>query len=188
MDNVERVNEENAKWYVVHTYSGYENQVKEKIDSMIENGKAEGVFRSAVPMEKYEDSGKDGKRVTKERKVFPGYVLIKMVINPKNWYLIRNTRGVTGFVGPDSEPVPLTKREIKDFGVEGTEAVQAKVKPEDLGFSIGDTVDIVSGNFEGFEALVEDINYEKGFIKALVNMFSRDTSTEIEFSDIASRK
>ena len=184
MDNiVDNSREEEAKWYVVHTYSGYENQVKEKIDSMIENGKAADVFKAAVPMEEYEDT-KGGKKVLKERKIFPGYVLIKMIINPRNWYLIRNTRGVTGFVGPDYEPVPLTKREIKEFGVEGSESIQVKVKPEDLGFDIGDTVNIVSGSFEGFDAIVEDINYERGFIKALINMFGRDTSAEIEFTDI----
>lgn len=184
MDNInDNIREKDAKWYVVHTYSGYENKVKEKIESMIENGKAADVFRVAVPMEEYEDT-KGGKKVIKERKIFPGYVLIKMTINPRNWYLIRNTRGVTGFVGPDSEPVPLTKREIKEFGVEGKQSIQVKVKPEDLGISIGETVEVVSGSFEGFDAVVEDINYEKGFVKAIINMFGRDTSAEIEFTDI----
>ncbi len=184
MDNiVDNSREKDAKWYVVHTYSGYENKVKGKIESMIENGKAADVFRVAVPMEEYEDT-KGGKKVVKERKIFPGYVLIKMIINPRNWYLIRNTRGVTGFVGPDSEPVPLTKREIKDFGVEGNESIQVKVKPEELGVEVGDVVDIVSGSFEGFYATVEEINFEKGFVKAIINMFGRDTSAEIEFSDI----
>lgn len=184
MDNVvDNTREKDAKWYVVHTYSGYENKVKEKIESMIENGKADDVFRVAVPMEEYEDN-KGGKKVIKERKIFPGYVLIKMIINPKNWYLIRNTRGVTGFVGPDSEPVPLTKREIKDFGVEGKDSIQVKVRPEDLGIEKGDVVDIVDGSFRGFSATVEDINYEKGYIKAIINMFGRDTSAEIEFADI----
>ena len=184
MDNINETQEKKEpQWYVVHTYSGYENKVKEKIESMIENGKAADVFKVAVPMEEYEDE-KGGKKTTKERKIFPGYVLIKMIINTKNWYLIRNTRGVTGFVGPDSEPVALTRREIRDFGVEGNDKVQVKVKPEDIGIEIGETISIVSGSFDGFDAVVEDINYEKGFVKAIINMFGRDTSAEIEFADI----
>lgn len=184
MDNIiENAREKEANWYVVHTYSGYENKVKEKIESMIENGKAGDVFRVAVPMEEYEDT-KSGKKVIKERKIFPGYVLIKMIINPRNWFLIRNTRGVTGFVGPDSEPVPLTRREIREFGIEGDKRVQIKVKPEDLGIEVGDTINIIAGSFDGFDAIVESINYEKEFVKAIINMFGRDTTAEIEFSNI----
>lgn len=187
MDNINNSDrEKDAKWYVVHTYSGYENKVKEKIDSMIDNGKAEDVFRSAVPMEEYEDI-KGGKKVIKERKIFPGYVLIKMIINPRNWYLIRNTNGVTGFVGPDSEPVPLTRREIRDFGIEGDEVTKVKFRPEDVGIEVGDIVRIVSGSFEGFNATVEEINYEKGFAKTIISMFGRDTSAEIEFTDLVKK-
>ncbi|MDO4778213.1 MAG: transcription termination/antitermination protein NusG [Tissierellia bacterium] len=183
MDKDNKLNEDNAKWYVVHTYSGYENKVKEKIESMIENGKAAGVFKAAVPMEEYEEI-KGGKKVNKERKIFPGYVLIKMIIDPKNWFLIRNTRGVTGFVGPDSEPVALTKREIKEFGVENNQVISNAIKPEDLGFEVGDIINIVSGSFEGFEAEVKEINFEKGLVRATINMFGRDTAAEIDFNDI----
>lgn len=183
MEDKNKLSEENAKWYVVHTYSGYENKVKEKIESMIENGKADGVYSATVPMEEYEES-KGGKKIVKERKVFPGYVLIKMVITPKNWFLIRNTRGVTGFVGPDSEPVPLTKREIREFGVEGTSNINAIIRPEDLGIDVGDMINIISGNFRDFEAEVLEINYEKRFVKASISMFGRETKAEIDFKDI----
>lgn len=180
MDNE---NIEKANWYVVHTYSGYENKVKSKIENMIENGKAHNVYDVKVPMEEYEDE-KGGKKVLKERKIFPGYVLIKMIVDSKNWYLIRNTRGVTGFIGPDGEPVPLTEREIREFGVEGTENIQVKSKPIDIDVQIGDTVELVSGAFKGFDAKVVDVNAEKQILKVIIDILGRDTSAEVEFKDI----
>ncbi len=180
--NENNVNKE-AKWYVVHTYSGYENKVSQKIQMMIDNGKAKQVYSVAVPMEKYEEI-KGGKKVEKERKIFPGYVLIKMIVTPTNWYLIRNTRGVTGFVGPDSEPVPLTKKEIREFGVEEEEPIEQKYSQEDLGIKIGDRIQVATGSFAGFEGVVEEINYEQGFVKTIISMFDRDTAAEIKFEDI----
>ncbi len=174
---------EQANWYVVHTYSGHENKVASKIENMIENGKAHNVFDVRVPMEKYEDN-KGGKKTIKERKIFPGYVLIKMIIDSRNWYLIRNTKGVTGFIGPDGDPVALTPKEIKKFGIEGEEAIEVKINPEDFKVQIGDTVEFISGPFEGFEGKVTDINYEKQVVTALIDILGGDTRAEIEFTDI----
>lgn len=189
MDNINEQIEENslekdAKWYVVHTYSGYENKVKEKIDSMIENKKSKNIFKTAIPMEEYEDT-KGGKKVIKERKLLPGYVLIKMIKDNVNWYLIRNTRGVTGFVGPDSaDPVELTKDEIRNFGLESDKAIEIKTKKEDINFQVGDTITIPSGRFEGLEAVVEEINFEKRSVRAFTEMFGRHTTTDIGFDDL----
>lgn len=164
-------------WYVVHTYSGYENKVKDKIQMMIENKQDGDVFDVMVPMEKYTEV-KNSERVIKERKMLPGYVLVKMNITPTSWYLIRNTHGVTGFVGPNSEPVPLTKREIAQFGV------REQAQTEQIDVSVGDKVEVVFGPFTGFVANVEEVNAERRTIKALINMFGRDTSVEISFDDI----
>ena len=167
----------NGQWYVVHTYSGYENKVKDKIQMMIENKQDADIFDVMVPVETYTEL-KNNERITKERKVLPGYVLIKMNITPTSWYLIRNTHGVTGFVGPDSEPVALTKREIAKFGI------REKVSQEKVDINPGDIVEIIFGNFMGFSAEVEEVSQEKRTIKALINMFGRDTSIELSFDDV----
>ena len=180
MDNS---NIEQANWYVVHTYSGHENKVKSKIENMIENGNSHNIFDVRVPMEEYEAEVRGGK-VTKERKVFPGYVLIKMIVDSRNWFLVRNTRGVTGFIGPDGQPIPLTDKEIRDFGIESEEAITVKINPEDIGIKVGETIEIPSGSFEGFEAKVEDINFEKQLIKVTIDLMGRDTTAEIPFEDI----
>lgn len=176
-------NVEQANWYVVHTYSGHENKVKSKIENMMENGKAHNIFDVKVPMEKYEVD-KNGTKETKERKVFPGYVLLKMIIDTRNWYLIRNTRGVTGFIGPDGEPVPLTAKEIREFGIEGDESIEVKPKVENINLNIGDEFDIISGPFEGFSGIVEDINLEKQYVKTIIDILGRDTAAEISFEHI----
>lgn len=176
-------NIEQANWYVVHTYSGYENKVKSKIENMIENGKAVNVFDVKVPMEEYEEE-KGGKKVLKERKIFPGYVLIKMIVDTRNWYLIRNTNGVTGFIGPDGEPVPLTAKEIRDFGIESDESIQLKTEAINLDINVGDVIEIAKGAFEGFDGKVEEINQEKQFVKVIIDILGRDTVTEISFEDI----
>lgn len=168
----------NGKWYVIHTYSGHENKVKDKIEMMIGNKQDPDIFDVMVPMESYTEL-KNNERVVKERKVLPGYVLIKMNITPTSWYLVRNTHGVTGFVGPDSEPVPLTAREIAKFGV------REKTNQETIDVKPGDKVDVVFGPFTGFNAEVEEVDAEKRTIKALINMFGRDTSVEISVDDIA---
>lgn len=176
-------NIEQANWYVVHTYSGHENKVKSKIENMIENGNSQNIFDVRVPMEEYEDE-KRGKTVKKERKIFPGYVLIKMIVDSRNWYLVRNTRGVTGFIGPDGDPSPLSPKEIRDFGIESSDPITMKIKEEDLNIEIGEKIEVVKGNFEGFIGVVQEINSEKQFVKVIIDFMGRDTAAEIPFEDI----
>lgn len=170
-------NPEEGKWYVVHTYSGYENKVKDKIQMIIENEQDDDVFDVRVPMEKYTDT-KDNQRVVKERKMLPGYVLVKMNITPTSWYLIRNTHGVTGFVGPGSEPVPLTRHEIAQFGV------REQTVHEKTDFKPGDQVQVIYGPFTDFVASVESVDNEKRTLKVLVSMFGRETYMELSVDDV----
>ncbi len=166
-----------AKWYVVHTYSGHENKVKINIEKMVENrGNVDDIFEVMVPIEEYV-SVVGGVKKVKERKLFPGYVFVKMIINDVSWYLVRNTRGVTGFVGPGSKPVPLTEREMRSFGIE-------EVILPDLEVEVGDSIKIVSGAFKDFVGSVEEINVEKRKIKVFVSIFGRDTSVEVDFDDV----
>ncbi len=168
---------EDAKWYVVHTYSGYENKVRANLEKMVENrGMGDEIIEIAVPTEEYTDT-KGGKQKIKERKLFPGYVLVKMHITDESWYLIRNTRGVTGFVGPGSKPIPLSEDEVKALGV------QERSLPE-IDFKDGDIVRVISGPFENFMGTVDSINLEKGKAKVYVSMFGRETLVELEFSRI----
>lgn len=166
-----------AKWYVIHTYSGYENKVRDKIQMIIENQQDPNVYDVRVPMEKYTEV-KNNARAVKERKILPGYVLVKMIITPTSWFLIRNTNGVTGFVGPGSEPIPLTAREVAQFGVR-EQVVQHEIHVEP-----GDTVEIVFGPFAGFSAEVEEVASDHKSLKALINMFGRETSVELSVDDI----
>lgn len=169
--------EKDAKWYVVHTYSGHENKVKVNIEKMVENrGMKDNIFQVSVPTEEYVDA-KAGESKVKERKMFPGYVLIKMIIDDESWYLVRNTRGVTGFVGPASKPVPLSPEEVKALGVQ--ERVTAS-----LDFEVGDTVKVISGPFESFMGSIDSINAEKGKVKVFVSMFGRETLVELDFNQI----
>ena len=165
-----------AKWYVVHTYSGYENKVKNNIEKMVEHrGMQDLILEVAIPTEERLEI-KDGVRKIKTRKLFPGYVVIKMVVNNETWYLVRNTEGVTGFIGHGSDPIPLTKEEVVRMGVE-------KMKI-DLDIVPGDTIRIIGGPFEGQMGIVEDILPEKQIVKAKVSMFGRDTPVELEFSQV----
>jgi transcriptional antiterminator NusG len=166
-----------AKWYVVHTYSGHENKVKANLEKMVENrGMRDDIFEVAVPTEEYMDA-KSGKKKLKERKMFPGYVLVKMIINDESWYLVRNTRGVTGFVGPASKPVPLTDQEVKALGVQETvlPTVDLKVK---------DVIKVISGPFENFIGTIESLNMEKRKVKVFVSMFGRETLVELDFEQV----
>lgn len=166
-----------AKWYVVHTYSGHENKVKANIEKLVKNrGFTDDIFEVAVPVEEYVEL-KGGVKKIKTRKLFPGYVLIKMIITDTSWYLVRNTRGVTGFVGPGSKPVPLTEAEVRNFGV-------TEVTYETLNVNVGDNVRIISGVFESFDGIVESIDQEKRKIKAYVSMFGRDTVVELDFENV----
>lgn len=167
----------NAKWYVVHTYSGHENKVKANLEKMVENrGMIDDIFEVAVPTEEYVDS-KSGKSKIKERKMFPGYVLVKMIINDESWYLVRNTRGVTGFVGPASKPVPLSDQEVKALGV------QEVILPT-VDFKVKDVVKVTSGPFENFMGAIGNINMEKRKVKVYVSMFGRETLVELDFDQI----
>lgn len=166
-----------ANWYVVHTYSGHENKVKANLEKMVENrGMIDDIFEVAVPTEEYTDD-KNGVKKIKERKMFPGYVLVKMIINDESWYLVRNTRGVTGFVGPGSKPVPLTEQEVKALGV------QEAILPF-TNLNIKDVVKVTSGPFESFMGTVESLNLEKGKVKVYVSMFGRETLVELDFDQV----
>lgn len=176
-NNEEKDSTDQAKWYVVHTYTGYENRVCDKIRSMIENEQNPDIVDVTVPTEEYVEIKNDQKKV-KTRKLFPGYVMVKMNITNKSWYIIRNTQGVTGFVGPDRKPVPLTNAEVRKFGVTDEKVVI------DLDIAIGDDVNIIAGPFKDFVGKVTEIDKEKQTIKAFVDIFGRDTSIDLEFSDI----
>ena len=165
-----------AKWYVVHTYSGHENKVKVNIEKMVENRNMQNlILEIAVPTEDVVEI-KDGQRKIKTRKMFPGYVIIKMIVTNESWYLVRNTQGVTGFVGHGSEPIPLTDEEVARMGIE-------KVFIE-LDVEVGDMVRVINGPFESFMGTVEDINRDKQVLTVKVSMFGRDTPVELEFAQV----
>ena len=165
-----------ARWYVIHTYSGYENKVKTDLEKMVKNRELEDYFFDIiVPMEEQIEI-KDGKRKANLKKVFPGYVLIKMIVTDETWYIVRNTRGVTGFVGSGTNPIPLTDEEIRNLGFE---EVEVKVD-----YDVNDSVKVINGPLEGFIGVVQEINKEKGKVKVLVSMFGRETPVELEFSQV----
>lgn len=165
-----------ARWYVIHTYSGYENKVKANIEKTIENRNLQALFQDIqVPMEECSEE-KDGKVKITLKKKFPGYVLVKMLMTDDSWYVVRNTRGVTGFVGPGSKPVPLTDEEIESMGVCETALA--------IDLEVGETINIISGALSGFSASVQEINVEQRKIKALVDMFGRETIAELELNQI----
>lgn len=161
-----------AKWYVVHTYSGYENKVAATIQKTVENRKLHDlIFDVNIPVEIVEEI-KDGDRKQVERKVFPSYVLVKMVMTDESWHVVRNTRGVTGFVGPGSKPVPLSEDEVLALGVEKHEIV--------VDYAVGDNVKIIDGALEDFIGVVDAIELEKNKIRVIVSMFGRETPVELE--------
>ncbi|MDM8311193.1 MULTISPECIES: transcription termination/antitermination protein NusG [Clostridium] len=167
---------EKARWYVVHTYSGYENKVKATLEKTIENRNLQdSIHFVEVPTEEVVEE-KDGKQKVVVKKKFPGYVLIKMIMTDESWYVVRNTRGVTGFVGPGSKPVPLTDEEVESMGIMET--------PIDLDLEVGESVKVTAGPLREFIAVIQEINLEKHKIKALVNMFGRDTLAELEFNQV----
>ena len=169
--------EKDARWYVVHTYSGHESKVKDNIEKMVANrGYIDDIFEVEVPIEEYIET-KDGAKTIKERKMFPSYVFVKMIITDTSWYLVRNTRGVTGFVGPGSTPVPLSDEEVKRLGVQQRQA-------PDIDLSPGDSIKVNSGPFEGFIGKVEEIDIGKFRIKSFVTIFGRETLVELDFDDI----
>ena len=171
------------KWYVVHTYSGYEDKVKENILRRVESmNMADRIFHVEVPEETVVEI-KDGKRVEKPRKVFPGYVLVEMVMDDRSWYVVRNTQGVTGFVGstgPGEKPVPLQDKEVKTILKQmGIEAPKLKID-----FNKGDRVKVTSGPFFDFTGVVDEITPEKERLRALISIFGRETPVELEFFQV----
>jgi len=165
-----------AKWYVIHTYSGYENKVKLDLEKIVENrGMQDFILEAVVPMEEQIEI-KDGKRKATLKKVFPGYVLVKMVMSDETWYVVRNTRGVTGFVGPGSKPVPLSDAEVKNLGVEESDAI--------VDYEVNDTIRVRTGPLENFIGIVEEINMEKQKARVRVSMFGRETPVDLELIDI----
>ncbi|MBR4165863.1 MAG: transcription termination/antitermination protein NusG [Lachnospiraceae bacterium] len=168
--------ETEAKWYVVHTYSGYENKVKADLDKTIENRKLQDVILEvAVPMQDVVELKNGVKKVT-QKKMFPGYVIIHMVMNDDTWYVVRNTRGVTGFVGPGSKPVPLDDAEIDRMGIHNTEVT--------MDFKVGDAVTVISGVWEGTAGVIRSINEGKQSVTIHVDMFGRETPVELAFAEV----
>lgn len=167
---------EEGKWFVVHTYSGYENKVKANLEKTVENRNLqELIFEVKVPVEEQIEV-KNGKKRVVLRKIFPGYVLVKMIMTDESWYVVRNTRGVTGFVGPGSKPIPLTDDEVKAMGVENL--------PSTLDMEVGENVRVVSGPLENFIGVLEEIHGDRQKVKVSVSMFGRDTPVELDFTQI----
>lgn len=164
-----------AKWYVIHTYSGYENKVKSDLEKMVENRKMQDLILDLrIPTETVVDAEKK-KEV--ERKIFPGYVLVKMIVTDDSWYVVRNTHGVTGFVGPASKPVPLTESEVEALGVE-KHTVEVSYKE-------GDNITVVYGPFEGTAGVVEEVDLVNNSVRVLLTVFGRQTPVEMELDQIA---
>lgn len=165
-----------ARWYVAHTYSGYENKVKADIENTIVNRNLQDqILEVYVPMQEVEREGKDSKKLV-QQKMFPAYVLIKMFMNDDTWYVVRNTRGVTGFVGPGSKPVPLTDEEVASMGLMSSVA--------EAPFSIGDSVIVTSGIWEDTVGIVRQIDLKNETVTINIDMFGRETPTELSFNDV----
>lgn len=168
-------------WYVIHTYSGYENKVSANLERKVHSlGMENEIFRIVIPMEKEVELNKDGKKRVVERKVFPGYVLVEMIVNDRSWYAVRNTPGVTGFVGSGTKPIPLTDEEVRQImasmGVE-----EARVH---IDFQLQQLVRLKSGPFADQVGKIAEINEERGKLKVLVDMFGRETPVEIDFTQV----
>lgn len=164
-----------AKWYVIHTYSGYENKVASTLQTTVENrGLREMIPDVKVPTETVTEIKEDGSSKEVERKLFPGYVFVKMVYTDETWYVVRNIRGCTGFVGPSSKPVPLTESEVYKMGVE-TRVVE-------VSYEVGDQVRIIDGPLEDFVGIVDELDTDKNYVKVTISMFGRETPVELELN------
>lgn len=171
---------EEGQWFVLHTYSGYENKVKKTIESRVEAfDMGDRVFEIVVPTQD-EIEIKDGQRKTVQKKVFPGYVLVRMMMDEDTWYQLRNTPGVTGFVSQDNKPLPLQGDAARSV-IQGMEAEAPKVT---MSFALGDTVRIIDGPFADFRGEIDEINNEKGKVKVLVSFFGRETPVELDFLQV----
>ncbi len=168
------------QWYVAHTYSGYENKVKANLEKAVENnGMQDLIAEVRVPVEEVVEI-KNGKRRTVQRKIFPGYVLVRMIITDESWYVVRNTRGVTGFVGPGSKPIALTDEEVESMGM-GSRSMR-------LDIALGEDVRILSGPLEDFVGRVDEIDTLHQTVRVMVTMFGRETPVELEFSQVKREK
>ena len=168
---------EEAKWYVVHTYSGYENAVAAAVMKAAENRRMTDLIREVnIPMETVTEITESGEAKTVERKVFPGYVLVKMILTDDSWHLIHNVRGATGFVGSDGKAVPLTEQEILDLGVEHREIV--------VGYAVGDSVKVNDGPLAGFIGVVDELEPDKDRVRVVVSMFGRETPVDLELDQV----
>ena len=167
-----------AKWYVAHTYSGYENKVKANIEKSVENrGLQHLILNVEVPVEEVVEERENKEAKTVKRKLFPGYVVIKMVMTDESWYIVRNTRGVTGFVGPGSKPVPLTDAEVEKMGVE-------VVRMAEIGVAVGDMVNVKSGPMEGFSGVVEAVDEAGRKVRLKIDMFGKESTLEIDANQV----
>ncbi|WP_432667328.1 transcription termination/antitermination protein NusG [Wukongibacter baidiensis] len=170
------MSDKEVKWYVAHTYSGHEKKVKANIEKIVENRGMEDVIHEVVVPTEEKVEIKNGKKKVKQKKIFPGYVIVKMIMNDESWYVVRNTRGVTGFVGPASKPVPLTDEEVQWMGIED--------KLPSINVEVGETVKVTSGPFESFIGEVKGINNERQTLKVSISMFGRETPVELEFTQV----
>ena len=162
-----------ARWYVVHTYSGYENKVASNLEKTVENHQLQDLIHEIrVPTEKVLEVGSNGKTKEVERKIFPGYVIVKMILTDESWYAVRNIRGCTGFVGPSSKPIPLPAEEVERLGVE--------TRNVEVSYKVGDSVQITDGPLEGFIGTVDEIDIDKNRIRVTVSMFGRETPVDLE--------
>jgi len=167
---------ETAKWYVVHTYSGYENTVKATIEKNVENRHLQDMIHAVnIPMETVTEITENGPK-TVERKVFPGYVLVKMVMSDEAWYIVKSVRGVTGFVGEGTKPIPLTDAEVYQMGVEKHTI--------EVAYAVGDTVRIVDGPLDGFTGTVETLDIDGNAVTVVVSMFGRETPVELQLDQV----
>ncbi|WP_085834239.1 transcription termination/antitermination protein NusG [Clostridium merdae] len=163
---------EDVRWYVIHTYSGYENKVASNLEKTVENRQLQDLIQEIrVPTEMVTEI-KDGKKREVERKIYPSYVLVKMALTDESWYVVRNIRGCTGFVGPTSKPIPLSDEEVARMGVEK--------KTVEVSYQVGDSVHIVDGPLEGFVGTVEEVDLDKNRVRVTVSMFGRETPVELE--------
>ena len=170
-------NKETPQWYVIHTYSGYEAMVENNLRNMVENNSLQDwIFEVKVPVED-DVVEKNGKRKVVQRKKFPSYVFIKMIYSNHIWFMVTNTRGVTGFVGPAGRPLPLRDDEVKRLGLEVIDFEDLDIKP-------GDNVRVISGALENFDGVIESISAERQKVKVIISMFGRDTPVELDFSQV----
>ncbi len=168
---------EQAHWYVVHTFSGYENKVATNLEKIVENRKLhDWIHEVRVPTETVTEV-KDGKKREVERKIYPSYVFVKMVMTDDSWFVVRNTRGCTGFVGPGGKPLPLSEEEVLAMGIEKREI--------EINYEVGDTVTIIDGPLENFSGIVDEIDMEKTKVRVTISMFGRETPVELELDQVA---